>query len=189
MPVEAGVNGIEDLNAAWPTGTDPKSEGDDHIRNVKLAVQGSWPSMAGPNWIDGQLKVHGLDMNLYQVTNMSDGSADDHAATVRQLNAALSAELPQWGRVGLDGNSGATPGSGGWSSARIGLGHYRLTFTKAASSTENQSVVCTVGQQDQAKHNRSITTFCVSSTIVDVFVYNTVLADKVDDDFAFQRMA
>lgn len=32
---------IDDLNPDWPLGTDPVSEGDDHIRGVKLSVQGS----------------------------------------------------------------------------------------------------------------------------------------------------
>ncbi len=41
MPLETNVSVIEDLNPAWPTGTDFKSEGDDHLRNIKTAVDGS----------------------------------------------------------------------------------------------------------------------------------------------------
>lgn len=40
------VTFIEDLNSAWPVGsTDFVSQGDDHIRNIKKAVQGSFPSL------------------------------------------------------------------------------------------------------------------------------------------------
>lgn len=35
------VNKIADLNPLWPLGTDPKSQGDDHIRNIKKALQAS----------------------------------------------------------------------------------------------------------------------------------------------------
>lgn len=42
------VNVIEDLDPNWPLGDDPVSQGDDHIRNTKKAVQGSFPNL-GPN--------------------------------------------------------------------------------------------------------------------------------------------
>lgn len=38
MAVES-VTTISDLNELWPLGTDPRSEGDDHIRNVKKALK------------------------------------------------------------------------------------------------------------------------------------------------------
>lgn len=39
MPLESPVNQISDLNAAWPSGGEEKSQGDDHIRNIKAAVK------------------------------------------------------------------------------------------------------------------------------------------------------
>lgn len=38
MPLESGTT-IADLNASWPTGGDPKSEGDDHLRLLKTVVK------------------------------------------------------------------------------------------------------------------------------------------------------
>jgi hypothetical protein len=38
MPVEAATN-INALNPLWPLGTDPKSEGDDHLRMLKIVLQ------------------------------------------------------------------------------------------------------------------------------------------------------
>ena len=45
MPLEI-VNWIQDLVATNPVGaTDPKSEGDDHIRNIKTALLANFPSL------------------------------------------------------------------------------------------------------------------------------------------------
>lgn len=38
MPLES-VSDIGDLNPAWPLGSDPQSDGDNHIRNIKTAVR------------------------------------------------------------------------------------------------------------------------------------------------------
>lgn len=38
MPLEAGTK-ISDLNPAWPLGSDPKAQGDDHIRLIKSILQ------------------------------------------------------------------------------------------------------------------------------------------------------
>jgi len=48
MGLENSVNYINDLNPLWPTPSDPKSAGDDHIRETKKAVQQSFPLVAGP---------------------------------------------------------------------------------------------------------------------------------------------
>lgn len=46
MALETGVTYIEDLVDTNPVGaTDNVDEGDDHIRNIKTAVQGSFPSL------------------------------------------------------------------------------------------------------------------------------------------------
>lgn len=44
MALETPVVYIEDLVATNPVGGDPKSEGDNHLRNIKVAVQGSLPA-------------------------------------------------------------------------------------------------------------------------------------------------
>lgn len=42
------VNGIWDLNAANPAPGDNKSEGDDHLRNIKKAVKATFPNVNAP---------------------------------------------------------------------------------------------------------------------------------------------
>ena len=46
MPLESG-NFIPDLDANNPLGSDPKSEGDDHLRLIKRSTQGSFPGFVG----------------------------------------------------------------------------------------------------------------------------------------------
>lgn len=41
MGLETQFDNLEDLNPDWPLGTDPKSEGDNHLRGVKLALRGN----------------------------------------------------------------------------------------------------------------------------------------------------
>jgi hypothetical protein len=48
MPLEPSVTYISDLNPLWPTPGDPKSAGDDHIRNHKAATVNTWPLVKGP---------------------------------------------------------------------------------------------------------------------------------------------
>ena len=48
MPLETSVTYISDLNPNWPSPGDPKSAGDDHIREIKYSVQMSFPLVKGP---------------------------------------------------------------------------------------------------------------------------------------------
>lgn len=46
MTVETGAY-ISDLNSALPANTDPKSEGDDHIRFIKATIKNTFPNHNG----------------------------------------------------------------------------------------------------------------------------------------------
>lgn len=39
MGLETSVTQISDLNAAWPLGSDTKNYGDEHLRNIKVALK------------------------------------------------------------------------------------------------------------------------------------------------------
>lgn len=39
---------INELNQNWPDGLDPKSQGDDHLRNIKKALKQTFPNVTGP---------------------------------------------------------------------------------------------------------------------------------------------
>jgi len=53
MPLESG-DYIKDLNQANPTGGDPKSRGDDHIRLLKKVLVDSFPGFAGAVMVGGK---------------------------------------------------------------------------------------------------------------------------------------
>lgn len=64
MTVEI-VTTIADLNPAAPTGAERKSDGDDHIRNIKKAVKNSFPGFVGAVIVAG---IDGGSANAYTLT-------------------------------------------------------------------------------------------------------------------------
>lgn len=64
MTVETVVN-IGDLNPVYPSGSEPKSEGDDHLRNIKKALTQSFTGFAGAILITG---ADGGAANAYTLT-------------------------------------------------------------------------------------------------------------------------
>ncbi len=59
MGVETGDK-ISDLNPLWPLGTDPVSQGDDHVRLIKGVLQNDAVSKSEDGVIDGDLTVDAL---------------------------------------------------------------------------------------------------------------------------------
>ena len=66
MGLETG-DFIEDLDPNWPLGTDPKNEGDDHIRLIKETIQGSFPGTSGA-WTTDQSAQFGELLTLLGTT-------------------------------------------------------------------------------------------------------------------------
>lgn len=64
MTVEA-VTYIKDLNPSSPTGAEPKSEGDDHIRNTKKGIKNSFVGFLGAILVTG---TDGGAANAYTLT-------------------------------------------------------------------------------------------------------------------------
>lgn len=59
MPIESTVNYITDLNPLWPLGGDDRSTADDHDRNIKDALLGSFAGFVGAavNATEAELNV------------------------------------------------------------------------------------------------------------------------------------
>ncbi len=57
MGLESGTL-ITDLNASWPLGSDPVSQGDDHIKLIKSVLQSALPGNSAP------LQFTGYDMHI-----------------------------------------------------------------------------------------------------------------------------
>jgi hypothetical protein len=64
MSVET-VSNVGDLNPAFPTGAEPKNQGDDHVRNIKAALRQSFAGYAGAVLVTG---VDGGAANAYTLT-------------------------------------------------------------------------------------------------------------------------
>ena len=48
MPIESAFDTIADLNPDYPTGTDYRKDGDDHIRGIKQALKNTFPDITAP---------------------------------------------------------------------------------------------------------------------------------------------
>jgi hypothetical protein len=62
MPVEAATY-IDGLNTSNPTGSDPKSQGDDHLRLIKGVLKATFPSLTGPITVN-QGTINGMDARV-----------------------------------------------------------------------------------------------------------------------------
>jgi len=91
MALETGVTYIDDLVDTNPTATDDPSEGDDHIRNIKTAVQGSFPSLgsAAVTATAAELNIMDGVTSTTAELNLLDGVTK----TTAELNATDSIKL------------------------------------------------------------------------------------------------
>lgn len=202
MPVETPT-GIQDLNPSWPTAVDPISEGDDHDRLTKLAIQQSFPGMTGPWVTTNQIKANGFDANANRVINVGTPVDATDAARKGETDAldnrvgALEAQAATFQSFGsVESNGTISGGSGDFTVAKTGTGSYRMTFTEAASATNNQSMVCAVRGNPPFAGPFGVNVWAVSTTIYDAFFFYAydpggapVEGDLVDLNFTFQRVA
>jgi hypothetical protein len=147
MPLESGVTGIQGLNPAWPTGTDPKSQGDDHLRTIKAAIQASFPGMTGA-WITGQIiKGLGYDATSARIINVGTATAATDAVTKAVTDAlatrvtAIESQTGKFQSFGIINSNGTIRGgTGDFSVTKTGTGVYQINFTEAATLLDRQSV-------------------------------------------------
>lgn len=123
MPVESPVNYISDLVPTNPIGaTDPKSQGDDHIRNIKLALKNTFPNLSAAvtsdatelNYLDGATGVTGTGNTVRSASPTFTGTVNVAALTASGviLGSDGSAAAPAFAfsadpdtgiyRIGLD---------------------------------------------------------------------------------------
>lgn len=212
MPLESGYNGIQDLNPSWPTGTDPKSQGDDHIRLIKQALQQSFPVMTGAWQTTSKIKCEGLDSSGGRVENVGAGVDATDAARKGDVDAVNSRltpaedELVRLGGVTEDnqqrisaleqeqgissfGAIGAAGGIGGggsqdWTVSKTGTGKYRISFTSAASGLDNNILVGTCIDPNAQDAVLDVTN--LSAAMVEVRTYRN--SAEADIGFNFIRL-
>ena len=142
MPLDDIQTGIEDLNPTNPTGSDPKSEGDDHLRDIKLALSLSFPNTSGAWNTTDEIECGGIDAGNNPVTGVSNPAGQTDAVNLGYLQGLLNAQRVSWGAFGSNGGIGNSPGSGDYSVQQISTGLYEITFTVAPLVDDfNQTVV------------------------------------------------
>ena len=151
MGLESNVDQIQELNPSWPTGGDPKSQGDDHLRNIKAAIQGSFPGMSAPWFTTSQIRGGGFDAGNARIQNVGIATANTDATTKAVADAisarvtTIETNVPDTFTMATINSNGAIAGQtgGAVSVTRTAVGKYTLTFTKVALGTYQQGLSAT----------------------------------------------
>lgn len=197
MPLETITTGIENLNPAWPTGTDPQSEGDDHLRNIKQALLQSFPNVVGPWLVEDEIAMNGANMGDGRVRNLGIGTNATDAARKGEQDdlddrlTAVESQLPAQQSFGkVNANTGIAGGSGDFSVARVpgqAVGAYLITFDEAASGTNAQALVCDVLGVPPFAVGVVANVFHRSPTQMDVYFFVSDTQVIADVNFNFIR--
>lgn len=91
MGLETG-NTIPQLNINWPLGSDPKSQGDDHLRLIKVVLENDVLSKSAGGTVAGDVTFTGL-MTIEDLLTLTNGLDVTGGATVDTLTATELAEL------------------------------------------------------------------------------------------------
>jgi hypothetical protein len=161
MGLETGTY-IEDLVPANPLGTDPKSQGDDHIRLVKSTIQNSFPNTTGP-W--------------NTTSPISAGAATQGSHLIRQDQI-----LESYGR--FDENAAILSGTGDFSVVRVQTGYYRITWDNPASVNAQNNFLVANGL---ALGAAVVNVVPVSTGITELACYSGVNGAVLDCEITFFR--
>lgn len=139
---------IDDLNPALPTPGDPKSEGDDHIRNIKASIKATFPN------IDGAMNATQAELNVLDGITASTAELnilDGVTATAAELNLLDGATLTTAELNYVDGVTSAIQTQ---LNAKAPLASPALTGVPTAptapSSTNTTQIATTAFVQQQA---------------------------------------
>lgn len=118
MALENPISTIADLNPAFPNGSEKKSDGDDHLRNIKKAIKQTFPN------VNAVINATPAELNLLvgktNVATQADIDAAALSATIPNVNDPANADKflkggGVWASVDLrgapivnKGNSGTT---------------------------------------------------------------------------------
>ena len=201
MTVETITNGIEDLDPNFPAGTDPVSEGDNHVRNLKTALGLSFPNSTGAWNTSNEMRAGGFDAKTVKIRNVgtpvdaTDAARKGETDALSDRVSALEAQGVQYRSFG-SWDSGADQqfpniagGTGDFTVERIGVGQYAITFTEAAAGQWEQSIsVMTIGIPPFSLQ-RDIDVYPANATQVFIYVYNSNNGQAIDANLTFIRLA
>lgn len=122
MGLESSVTKISDLNPLWPLGSDQKLAGDDHIRNIKIALQtisflknivsftasGTWTRPVGTKYVVVYCLGGGGGGNGGLVQNHAGGGGASGSIAIKWLDVTTIASATV--TIGSGGSGGAMGG-------------------------------------------------------------------------------
>ena len=195
MPLESITTGLEDLNPSWPTGVDPISQGDDHDRLTKQAIQLSFPNTQGAWNVLQQITMQGADMGGFRVQNVATPVDDTDAVRKGDTDAllarieALETQNATFQSFGIyDGvNEQILGGSGDWSVVKESTGVYTFTFAEVASTQYAQALVA----NNYGVFNAGADAFYVIATAANTWQVTCYSSSGqfTDTNFSFVRQA
>lgn len=108
---------IDDLNSSWPLGTDNRSEGDDHLRNIKAAILATFPNITGAVSLT-QTVLNSQALNKFDATadpTVNEDSGDGYGVGSLWVNVTddkafvcldATATAAVWQELGAGGGGG-----------------------------------------------------------------------------------
>lgn len=170
MPVESSFNFIDDLNEAWPLGTDNPNTLDDHDRGTKKAVKGSFPSLGSTAVTASAAELNTMD-GITRTTAQLNGTLESIDEDDMVSNSDTNLPTQQSVKTYVDGKQRSVRfqsagtvivQSGGISVLRTAAGTY--TVTHNIGNTNYAATVSPVGFNSYAVINVvAINTFVVQS--------------------------
>ncbi len=203
MPLEQ-ADQIQQLNPSWPVGTDPKSQGDDHLRALKLSLQGSFPGMTAPWTTNQEMHASGFDSQNVRMRNVgvpidaTDAARKGETDALSTRVGALERQAASYASFGVVNGAEAsiTGGSGDFVVKRLGRGQYRLTFLEAAQSINAQAAIATAVGVAPFSGARTIDVYNETRTSILLSCYwaydpagSSSAGDPADITFSFHRLA
>lgn len=133
---------ISDLNAAYPTSSDPKSQGDDHIRILKSALKATFPNINGVVLVSlAELnKLTGATATTAEINNLSGVTSSiqgQFASMQTQVDAKAPIDSPAF--TGAPSVPTAAPGTANTQAANTAFVAALVTATAFSPALPGQA--------------------------------------------------
>lgn len=153
MPLESNPSTIADLDTSWPVGGDVTTDGDNHLRNIKLVLQQTFPNGSGGAGFNEPVLSTVTELNYLQ------GCNSNVQSQINALNGGASA-----GKLFLAAPNGAKLL---WGNATAPSGwKYVENYTSLSVCASPQDLAGTnVGTDSPVewKHSHSVQPFTLTS--------------------------
>ena len=175
MGLETG-NFISNLVASNPEETDLVNEGNNHIQLIKSVLKKTFPGSSGNGFNKAIIASEDEINRLDGVTSNIQAQINNNNIALQVLNLNIA-----YGQINSNGS--LKNGTKNISSVnRLGNGHYRLTFSQSALSTQHQALTAT---PDSTLGARLCQIVYISASIIEVYTVNTTNGGQTLENMDF----